>query len=291
MTPTINKFRAGLAAMAFIPLWLSAQADELASTAVQPAPYNFAWKISGAAAAAPIQVFDSGSRVLLQFKDLTHVPAILADVPGGQILLEWHSELPYVVINHMESHLVFHLGGAVAYATRKDSNDVPQGVVTGAAVPVTITASALTPVPHEQLVDNRIQADEHASDRSVLRDHPDDQEGVPMAAPAQNHVAHGVPSIPASFQGGQFDLRLEDKTIDQALRRWAQGAGWTVHWVSTIAPPITAASDVPGDFLTACATVQLALQKAGYPLAAVIDADHKTYLIHDVTTASTASTK
>ena len=210
-------------ALAILTFYSNVWADDTAVAGLQPAPYNFAWKVSGAAAAAPIQVFDSGSRILLQFPDPSRIPVILADAPGGQILLEWHQEMPYVVINHLETRLVFHRGTAVAYAQRIDSSGAPQGVETGSVAPVVVTGSALSPVSHAQLVSNRRSADANVSDHSVLRD-SSVQSNAGIAGQEQSSVAG-------------FDLRIEDKSIDRALQRWAQQSGWTVDWVSTIAPP------------------------------------------------------
>ena len=268
-----------LAILAMAATVTFAHADDTATASVQPAPYNFAWKVSGATAAAPTQVFDSGSRILLQFKDSEHIPAILADVPGGQILLEWHPEPPYIVINHLESHLVFHLGNAIAFARRADGSGAPQGVETSSVAPILVTGSALPPVAHEQLVADRRTEDAQVNDRSVLRD------GSTPTSTENISDTHGK-TDPTGF-----DLRVQDKTIDLALNRWAQESGWKVDWVSTLKPPITASSRVPGDFLTAVATVMLALEQADYPLAAIPDATHKTYVIHDTSVALHASSK
>lgn len=271
-------------------------ATEPAASAPEPAPYNFGWKVSGAAPAAPAQIFDNGNRVYLQFGDPKHVPVILADVPGGQILLEWHSELPYTVINHMESQLEFHLGSAVAFARREQSvGGAPLGVETGAAAPVRVTASALPPVSFDVLVKDRHDADLHTVDDSVLHDGTSvpGNTAAPLTTEADSVPRQSANQIPgnAHHAGPSFELRLEDRTIDRALQRWGEQSGWTVRWVSVIEPPITQSSMVPGDFLTACATVALALQKAGYPLTVTIDNDRKTYLIQDVSNVSDANRK
>ena len=50
--------------------------------------YNFAYKIAGDRTVAPAQVFDNGSRIYLQFHDMSTLPAIFADTPVGEVLLK-----------------------------------------------------------------------------------------------------------------------------------------------------------------------------------------------------------
>ncbi|WP_408459707.1 TrbG/VirB9 family P-type conjugative transfer protein [Paraburkholderia sediminicola] len=120
----------------------------LQSACAEPSPvtgpvYDFDWRISGAAEVRPYQVFDDGQRIYLQFDDPKHVPAILADTPGGQVLLRWRPDPPYVVIDQTESALLFREGNRVARAVRATLNGPPVSAHFGDAAPGHIAPSGV----------------------------------------------------------------------------------------------------------------------------------------------------
>lgn len=97
--------------------------------------YDFDWRLSGAAEVRPYQVFDDGQRVFLQFDDPKRVPAILADTPGGLVLLRWRPDLPYVVVDRMDPVLVFRAAGWEARAVRTAPVGPPRMAQFGVARP------------------------------------------------------------------------------------------------------------------------------------------------------------
>ncbi len=80
--------------------------------------YTFGWTITGADQAKPIQVFDDGAKVFVQFSDMKQVPAIFAESPSGRVLLRWELQFPYAVIARAERTLIFQMGPFEARATR-----------------------------------------------------------------------------------------------------------------------------------------------------------------------------
>jgi resuscitation-promoting factor RpfA len=110
------------------------------ATAATPASanYNFGWTTSGADDAKPVQVFDDGSKIYVQFSDMKRVPAIFADTPRGRVVLQWTAQPPYAVITTLERKLIFQIGGAEANAQKTVA-----GATTGAA-PVQVQAGAAT---------------------------------------------------------------------------------------------------------------------------------------------------
>lgn len=217
-----------------------------------PALYSFDWTIDGRGSVAPLQVFDDGQQIYLQFKTGAPIPAIFADAPGGAILLAWKSEPPYVVIAHMESHLSFRLGRQQARAWRAPVAG-PEGVAFGVAAPVHEGGAAALPVTPAQLRAKRAQEDAATHDTSFERD------TTPTGAPAHAYA-----------------LLTQDGTVAMALARWAGMAGWTVSWDTPIAAPITAPSSPlgAGQFVPAVQAVMHALRHAGYPLNAVFGDRH-----------------
>ncbi|WP_343671309.1 TrbG/VirB9 family P-type conjugative transfer protein [Paraburkholderia heleia] len=97
--------------------------------------YDFDWRLTGAAEIEPYQVFDDGQRIYLQFADPGHVPAVFADTPGGLVLLHWHPDPPYIVVDHMENALVFRAAGGQARAVRAEPDGPPRMAHFGAARP------------------------------------------------------------------------------------------------------------------------------------------------------------
>ncbi|WP_411193533.1 transglycosylase SLT domain-containing protein [Paraburkholderia sp. B3] len=97
------------------------------SAVASSAAYNFGWTVTGADQAKPIQVFDDGSKVFVQFTDMKHVPAIFGETPtGSRVLLRWDLQFPYAVIARPEKTLVFQMGTYEARAQRTPGS-VAQG--------------------------------------------------------------------------------------------------------------------------------------------------------------------
>jgi hypothetical protein len=87
-------------------------------TQASEAAYNFNWTVTGADDAKPIQVFDDGKKVFVQFTDMKHVPAIFAETKTGRVLLRWDLQYPYAVISRPAQVLVFQMGALEARAQK-----------------------------------------------------------------------------------------------------------------------------------------------------------------------------
>ncbi|TCG08602.1 conjugal transfer protein TrbG [Paraburkholderia steynii] len=105
--------------------------------------YNFDWRVTGAAEIRPYQVFDDGQKIYLQFADSKHVPAVFADTPGGPMLLRWHPDPPYTVIDHMENALVFRAADWEARAVRIVPDGPPRAAQFGLASPAETATTGL----------------------------------------------------------------------------------------------------------------------------------------------------
>lgn len=89
-----------------------------AISSATPGTYNFGWTITGADAAKPVQVFDDGVKIYVQFGDLKRVPAIFADTPRGRVVLRWEAQPPYAIVSSPERRLIFQIGSAEAVAQK-----------------------------------------------------------------------------------------------------------------------------------------------------------------------------
>jgi hypothetical protein len=111
------------------------------------AAYNFGWTVSGADQAKPMQVFDDGSKVFVQFVDMKHVPAIFAETPTGRVLLRWDLQAPYAVIGRPEQTLIFQSGSYEARATRTASGASATQANTAVMAGQGAASTAVNPAP------------------------------------------------------------------------------------------------------------------------------------------------
>lgn len=115
-----------------VPTTLTAK-PAVSSASAAPGTFNFDWAIAGDADVKPVQVFDDGSKIYVQFGDLKKVPAIFSESSRGRVLLQWDAQPPYAVISAPADSLVFQLGGAEAKAQRTAHEaPLPAGGVTTA---------------------------------------------------------------------------------------------------------------------------------------------------------------
>ncbi|HKT99040.1 MAG TPA: transglycosylase SLT domain-containing protein [Paraburkholderia sp.] len=106
--------------------------------------YNFGWNVSGADAAKPVQVFDDGTKVYVQFSDMKRVPAIFADTPRGRVVLRWEAQPPYAVLASPERKLIFQIGSAEAIAQKTGAAAVA-GTATAQAPAAAASGEAAAP--------------------------------------------------------------------------------------------------------------------------------------------------
>lgn len=206
MVYRLSHLFAGACLALLVPVVAKAQPEFAAPS---PAFYEFNWKQSGDSGISPVQVFDNGRRVYLQFAPGSEIPAIFADAPGGRILLAWEAQSPYIVIPHMEARLAFRLGRREALAWR--AGLPPEGSYTGLATPARQTGSAASPATREQLAFRRTAADAAAgpdpSYRPIVAAPPPVQ---PAARPLVASVPDG--SSLATFMGVAIGGPVSDST-------------------------------------------------------------------------------
>lgn len=135
---TTGRARTGGAVTA--PATLSGSSPVVAASA----NYNFGWTVTGADQAKPMQVFDDGSKVFVQFIDMKHVPAIFAETPNGRVLLRWDLQFPYAVIARAEQTLIFQSGSYEARATRSAAGALASAPAAAPASGATNAANAAT---------------------------------------------------------------------------------------------------------------------------------------------------
>lgn len=84
-------------------------------------------------------------------------------------------------------------------------------------------------------------------------------------------------SFAAAPSSRRFELRLTDRTIRQALNRWALESDWyfdDAHWTLPVDLPVTATAMFSGDFPAAVEQLLHAVQAAGRPARPCFYANH-----------------
>ncbi|RAS17344.1 transglycosylase SLT domain-containing protein [Paraburkholderia bryophila] len=176
------------------------------STIAASAAYNFGWTVTGADQAKPMQVFDDGSKVFVQFVDMKHIPAIFAETPNGRVLLRWDLQFPYAVIARPEQTLIFQSGTFEARASRTPGTAAqpPASAASRDAAPAvasTTTSSPLaTPTSRDQKTARTASTDALWYVSSPTTSKPQPQASAAQAAPLQAATeprSAPPPSVPA----------------------------------------------------------------------------------------------
>jgi len=223
--------------------------------------FDFAWQLSGDPEVAPLQVFDDGRRMWLQFVPGQAVPAIFASTSQGDRLLGYRREDPYVVLDQIWPHLVLRGGRQSSRIDRVSAASDPSMALTG-AVPEADAGKMAEPsgvrAPSSAVVD-------------TLAVHTEaDEAVVPVVAaplPAQSAAITATVDVPPDL--AQFDVSPQDKNMRLALSRWADMAGWTFeaeHWSVDADIPIAGSAQFRSDFKQAVQALMASTEMADRPL-------------------------
>ncbi len=234
-----------VAACAPPPSWWPAAATAAPTAAVASHSYRFDWVLSGDPAVAPLQVFDDGRRTWLQFAQDQAAPALFGRTAGGEQLLHAQAEGAYLRLDGVWPTLVFRGGRLQALAQRPEA--------------ASVEAPASLVLPPD--TDRPASAQEDAPGLAA-----------PSAAAAAIAPASAV-QVLAVDDGGRvqpaYDLRLDDRTLRQALARWSRLAGWTFapeHWAVAVDVPVSGEASFGNDFEAAVDDLLAATSLGDWPL-------------------------
>lgn len=208
--------------------------------------FNFDWRLSGDPQVGPLQVFDNGTRTWLHFAPEQILPAVFGRRDGQETLLSLKPSGQFQLVDGVWTELLFRAGRAQAQASQslKQGGSIKEQAESG-----------LIPVL-------------------------DREKGEVAAALTQTSTFQATMDllpVPVSALGDQpqelsfFELRLKDKTLRQALIRWAKQAKWVFdseHWTLDVDFPIKAAARFEGGFESAVAQLLAAAQLNAHPLQA-----------------------
>ncbi|NGR09494.1 TrbG/VirB9 family P-type conjugative transfer protein [bacterium SGD-2] len=245
--------------------------------------FSFNWQLTGDPRIMPVQVFDDGTRMWLQFQPGSAWPAVFEAVSGGWRPLAYERDGPYMVLQGVYPNLALrggHLHGEIRRV--EEPNALARGGVSPTA-PVAAPAAAAAP-------------DARAA-------HPSVADAKPVPAPGTQVVPQGyapalgqqrqktasvesqpVDSIPVKSIAPDAALRKPvtidrvptayavspaDHTIRQALGRWAARAGWTFsaeHWAVDVDIPLVGSARFDSDFKAAVRELLAATEMGERPV-------------------------
>ena len=229
--------------------------------------FRFDWRLSGDPAVAPLQVFDDGKDVWLQFTPGQALPAIFGVRGNGEHALPYVRREPYVVVSG-DWHALRFRGGRLAARAERDIDD-------------DIVAQA--PVDAEPVVLESATPRQSVNDQSVneLASHGPLRPGAQAGSRSDEPIAQtlvsatestllSAPQAPLPVAAApRYRAAPPDTTLRGVLARWADSSGWTFapqHWAVDVDIPLSASADFAGDFKSAVRELLAATELADRPL-------------------------
>lgn len=234
--------------------------------------FRFDWRLSGDPAVAPLQVFDDGKDVWLQFTPGQALPAIFGVRGNGEHALPYVRREPYVVVSGDWHALRFRGGRLAARAERDADNDIAAQAPVDAEPVVLESATPRQGVNDQGVNDQGVN--ELASNGPLRRSvQAGSRSDAPIAqAPLSATESTLLPApqaTPAVAAAPRYRAAPPDTTLRGVLARWADSSGWTFapqHWAVDVDIPLSASADFAGDFKSAVRELLGATELADRPL-------------------------
>lgn len=226
------------------------------------ARFDFHWQLSGDPEIMPVQVFDDGERMWLQFMPEGAWPAVFDVGAGGWRPLAYRREGPYMVLEGVHGQLELrggHLRGGIRRARHES------GPAEGGAQP-TVDRPRAMPVADSAAV-GAAEAPRAIAQAAGIRD----------AAAAVAGPPDRVPGLNAETPAGSFTVSPADVTMRQALERWAAAAGWMFHaehWAVDVDIPLVGRASFETDFKSAVRELLAATEMGDRPLQPCFYSNH-----------------
>ncbi|MER1968351.1 TcpQ domain-containing protein [Castellaniella sp. GW247-6E4] len=232
--------------------WLDSQGRRPVDQA--PGRFSFDWRIDGEPSLAPLQVFDDGERIWLQYPAGQAAPALFERTGRGDRLLLPTRRGDYLIVEGVPAHLVMR-GGHLQAEAQRDEQAAPE-VLPPAAPASTEGSAASAALPTD--------APAPLAAQDVALAFP-----APAPPPLPRRVPTAPPPVPPPapppvaspmFQAGPADVNIR-----KALGRWARDAGWVFeaeHWAVDVDIPL-AGSAAFGDAFRPAVRALLAATELG----------------------------
>lgn len=273
-----------LGGCAGLPDWQLFARTENQAPVTSSGEFDFAWRLSGEPTVAPLQVFDNGRQMWLQFAPEQPVPAVFAHTAAGDRLLEYRREGPYVVLDRVWPHLILRGGlqsSRVDRVVQTSGAELQPGggiepEASGAAVALALPDSLASGVQAPLAEFTNIGAAK--AQLAIVDEVPVSTMASPSVAPLaslpgnSSSLADAGPSVvdtPVHVAEATYDVSPQDQNMRLALVRWASLAGWTFdaeHWSVDADIPIAGSAQFQSSFKQAVQALMAATELADRPL-------------------------
>ena len=108
--------------------------------------FDFHYTVTGDSAVKPIQAFDDGKHLYLQFRDPDTIPALFINTTAGVVRLAVHQQFPYIVADTLTPEILVKFGeqqAIIKYAGGRALTD--NGRMTGSSPPLAVASAATIP--------------------------------------------------------------------------------------------------------------------------------------------------
>lgn len=242
------------------------------------AQFSFDWQLSGDPEIMPVQVFDDGGGMWLQFPPNGAWPAVFDVGADGWRPLAYRGEPPYMVLDGVFEHLELrggHLRGSIRRAGHPMGGmptvervglepSFPGQHETRPAVASEAPAQAGAAVPaldSSTVPGTAVITDDSAA--SAMGETRPELKGMPADTAQRSAVEYlGTPI-------GRYAVSPADHTMRQALERWAMRAGWVFsaeHWAVDVDIPLVGEASFESDFKSAVRELLAATEMGDRPL-------------------------
>ncbi len=216
------------------------QVREVTAATANAAQFDFGYRSSD----NRVNVFDDGRDTRLQLPEGTLVPTVVVIQPKGEVVLKALREDPYLVVPGIHQQIRLRWANsrevAVSYTgIAQVTQRLGQAASFGSSAPVASHGSAAKPTP--------VTAQSSTAP-------------VPSMATMERITALGALNVqmnnvsaptPAAAPMVSFSISRSDRTVREALVRWAKDASWTFdaeHWTVPVDLPIVASASLGTDF-------------------------------------------
>lgn len=204
--------------------------------AAASAYFDFSWELAGERSAAPLQVFDDGHRMWLQFSPAQGEPGLWRPAPdGGLLAVEYSRQGPYLVLQSVWPELRVQAAGGQASIRRQTALVSEKQMTTQDAAVLHKAADAPKLAPSLSGQAAGLSSEGRLPARQASASMPS---AVAVETPP---VVPGLSVLAAPESPTVFAVERADGHMRRTLARWAAQAGWTFqgeHWSVDVDIPI-----------------------------------------------------
>jgi len=245
-----------LSACSTLPDWVIAPQFASLGSAAELGNYSFDWDLSGERQVAPLQVFDNGKKIWLQFMPEQAVPAIFQNTPQGERPLRYKRDGDYLILNGIWPKLSFRGGSLVAYAERRV-------IMNSASVQDTVLPTA------SDAISAAIDLDSVTPKVADTSSQPLAELAVSPSEDARRLTSPSFSSVRTTPLTSFYGVTMQDQNLRKALNRWARQARWTFgaeHWTVDVDIPISGEATFGDSFEDSVQELLAATELAERPL-------------------------